>query len=151
MKRPLVLVVSDHPLVFDSIRAGFEPDFEVMTMRPHAESVIVAAGVLEPLAVIVDLSRRSVSSAAMTKRVLEEIPDLPLVLLLDRETHPDIKRREWIERGLEFDSLGPELALGLHRAFGGRVRAVHVDGNVAPGEAFLETIPEAAYSPTFSC
>ncbi len=150
MKRPLLLVVSDHPLVFESIRAGFEPDFEVLTMCPHAESVIVAAGVLEPSTVIVDLSRRSVQSAAMTARLMEEIPDLPLVLLLDRETNPDVKRRSWLERGLEQDSLGAELAFGLRRAFGGSVRAVHVDAK-ASDDALLEAIPGNAYSPTFNC
>ena len=150
MQRPTVIVVSDHAEVFESMRAGLDPDFEVLTMFPHAESVIAAAGALSPHAVIVDLSKRSVRCGAMTSRVVEEIPEIRLVLLLDRERNPDVKRREWLESGLERDRLSPDLALGLERALGGKVRAVNVhvrDHDDAPHGS----IPEVLYSPTFSC
>ena len=150
MKRSLILVVSDHPLVFDGVRAGFEPDFDVVTMAPHAESVIVAAGVLDPCIVIVDLSRRSVRSAAMTARLLEEMPGLPLLVLLDREANPDIQRREWLDRALERDRLATELERGLERAFGMRVRAVQMEAN-APEDFLPEAVPGFVYSPTFNC
>ena len=150
MQRPLVLVVSDHPLVFDRIRAGFEPEFEVMTMAPHAESVIAAVGILEPDAVIADLSGSAVRSAAMTARLLEEAPETRLVVLMDREANPDVRRRDWFERGLEQAKLGPILALGLYRAFGGRVRALNVEA-AERDEPTMSALAEVAYSPTFNC
>jgi DNA-binding NarL/FixJ family response regulator len=149
MQRPLVLVVSDHPLVFDRIRAAFEPDFDVLTMAPHAESVVAAVGILDPEAVIADLSGRSVRTAPLTARLLEELPDARLVVLMDREPNPDARRREWLESGLERDALGPELASGLRRAFGGRVRALHITADEP--EAPFGDMPEVGYSPTFNC
>lgn len=148
MLRSTVIVVSDHREVFDRMQATLEADFEVLVMHPHAESVIAAAGALEPQAVIVDLSRPSVRCGAMAARVLDEIPDVRMVLLLDREPNPDVKRHEWLERGLERDMLEPALARGLDRAFGGKVRAVHVE---AGADAPLAPIPDVAYSPTFNC
>jgi hypothetical protein len=118
-------------------------------MAPHAEPVIVAAGVLDPCIVIVDLSRRSVRSAAMTARLLEEMPGLPLVVLLDREANPDIKRRA-LDRGLERDRLATELERGLERAFGMRMRVVQVEAN-APEDFLPEAVPGFVYSPTFNC
>ena len=149
MNRPLVLVVSDHPLVFERIRAGFGPDFDVLTMAPHAESVIAAVGALDPDAVIADLSGRSVRSAPATAQLLEELPGARLVVLMDLEANPDVRRRDWLDRGLERDMLGPDLALGLRRAFGGKVRALRVQDMV--DDALAGDIPKAAYSWTFNC
>ena len=149
MQRPLVLVVSDHPLVFDRIRAAFEPEFDVLTMAPHAESVIAAVGVLDPEAVIADLSGRSVCTTPLTARLLEELPEARVVVLMDREANPDVRRRTWLENGLERDALGDELAGGLSRAFGGKVRALHVTADEP--EAPFGDMPEIGYSPTFSC
>jgi DNA-binding NarL/FixJ family response regulator len=145
----MVLIVSDHPLVFDNIRGSFEADFDVLTMVPHAESVIAAADVLAPEAVIVDLSRRSVRSAAVTARLLDEVPDVRLVVLMDVEANPDVKRRVWLERGLEQEALGPELARSLRNAFGGKVRAFSVEAS--DQDLLAGPTSEAFYSPTFNC
>jgi hypothetical protein len=147
----MVLVASDHRMTFDSIRSTFEPDFDVLTMFPHPESVIAAAGALDPFVIVVDLSRRSTNSAAMMTRLLEEIPLIPLVVLLDREANPDASGREWAERGVGGGSLASALTPALELALGGRIRAVVVDSgapeNAPPPTLFAET----AYSLTFNC
>ena len=150
MHRPTVIVVSDHSEVFDKARAGLEAELEVLALFPHAESVVAAAAAVMPRAVVVDLSQRSVRCAEMLSRLLDEIPETRLVLLLEPETNPDVKRRNWLERGLERDRLSPDLARGLDRAFGGKMRAIGVETR-GPDAPPLDGFLEAAYSPTFSC
>ncbi|MCB1020978.1 MAG: response regulator transcription factor [Bryobacterales bacterium] len=154
MNRRMLFAVSDRPSALERIRAAFEPETEVVALAPHADSVIAAAAILEPAAVIVDLSDGCTQSAATTTRVLEEMPELRVVALLNRESHPDVKRRGWLEAGLELDTLtlnvGPELARGLELAFRGRVRAICLDAKA--DETLLgKPLPEVVYSPTFSC
>ncbi len=136
MQRPTVIVVSDHPQVFEKMRRGLEPELDALMMFPHAESVVAATAALMPQAVVVDLSRRSVRCGAMAARVLEELPDARVVLLLDKEANPDVKRREWLESGMERDKLGPELTRCLDRAFGGKVRAIDVDMRAPRGATY---------------
>lgn len=150
MQRSTIIVVSDHREVFEKMRAGLEQEYEVLAMFPHLESVVAAAGALRPTAVVVDLSNRSVRCGAMATGLLEEMPDVRMVLLLEREPNPDVKRRAWLESGLERDKLGPRLSRGLDRAFGGKVRAIDVDVR-GPEDPPRGAIYEVAYSPTFSC
>jgi hypothetical protein len=91
-----------------------------------------------------------VRCGATAARLLEEIPDVRLVVLLDREANPDVKRRPWLDSGIERDMLGPDLARVLDRALRGKLRAVSVSAD-AVEDPLSGPIQEVAYSPTFSC
>lgn len=84
MSRPTVLVVSDHPIVFDRIRTMLEPEFDAMSLVAHPESVVAAVGALEPTILVVDLSTATVRGSHVVARVREELPEQRCITLVDR-------------------------------------------------------------------
>ena len=87
MSRPTVLVVSDHPLVFDRIRTQLEPSFDTLALVAHPESVVAVVGALEPMILVIDLMSPTAPGREVLDRVRAELPEQRLVSLVIEEEY----------------------------------------------------------------
>ncbi len=83
MIRPTVVVVSDHPLVLDRVRAMLESAFDTISLMAHPESVVATVSAIEPLLVVVDASAGSLKGWEVLKRVREELPTRRMIAVTD--------------------------------------------------------------------
>ncbi|MBI1358288.1 MAG: response regulator [Acidobacteria bacterium] len=147
MPRPTVLVVSDHPLVFDRIRTALEPVFATLTLVAHPESVVAAVGAIDPTILVVDLLSPSVRGEEVLARVREELPLQRVVALVETRAHAIPDGVKTVRRG---ESL-TDLPLKIREILGGGEAR---DGGDVPPEAaaWLERYgPGAQSSPADNC
>lgn len=78
-----ILLVDDHPLVRDGLRARLEamPQFEVVGEAGSASEALEAARAHQPDLVLMDINMRGVNGIEATARFREQFPDIAVLVL----------------------------------------------------------------------
>lgn len=78
-----LMLVDDHPLVRDGLRARLEavPDFEVVAEADSAEAALAAARATAPDLVLMDVGMKGVNGIEATRRLAAELPALRVLIL----------------------------------------------------------------------
>ena len=78
-----ILLVDDHPLVRDGLRARLEamPQFEVVGEAGSAGEALEAARAHQPDLVLMDINMRGVNGIEATARFREQFPDIAVLVL----------------------------------------------------------------------
>ncbi|MGB9989057.1 response regulator [Massilia sp. SM-13] len=78
-----ILLVDDHPLVRDGLRARLEamPQFEVVGEAGSAGEALEAARAHQPDLVLMDINMRGVNGIEATARFREQFPDMAVLVL----------------------------------------------------------------------
>lgn len=89
-----VLVVDDHPVVRDGLRAilATQPDLEVVGEAADGDEAVAAASRLRPDVVLMDLRMPGLDGAGATARITVELPDTNVLVLTTYDTDADILR-----------------------------------------------------------
>jgi DNA-binding NarL/FixJ family response regulator len=97
-----LLLVDDHPLVRDGLRARLEavPGFEVVGEASSAEEAHAQLGALRPTLVLMDVGMKGVNGIDLTSALLEREPAL-LVLMLSMYDNP-----EYVQRAMQAGARG---------------------------------------------
>ena len=97
-----LLLVDDHPLVRDGLRARLEvvPGFEVAGEASNAEQARALLDELHPTLVLMDVGMKGVNGIELTALLLEREPSL-LVLMLSMYDNP-----EYVQRALQAGARG---------------------------------------------
>lgn len=97
-----LLLVDDHPLVRDGLRARLEvvPGFEVAGEASNAEEARLLLDELHPTLVLMDVGMKGVNGIELTALLLEHQPAL-LVLMLSMYDNP-----EYVQRALQAGARG---------------------------------------------
>ena len=97
-----LLLVDDHPLVRDGLRARLEvvPGFEVAGEASNAEEARALLDELHPTLVLMDVGMKGINGIELTAMLLEREPAL-LVLMLSMYDNP-----EYVQRALQAGARG---------------------------------------------
>ena len=97
-----LLLVDDHPLVRDGLRARLEavPGFEVAGEASNADEAHAQLEGLRPTLVLMDVGMKGVNGIELTAQLLEREPSL-LVLMLSMYDNP-----EYVQRALQAGARG---------------------------------------------
>ncbi len=97
-----LLLVDDHPLVRDGLRARLEvvPGFEVAGEASNADEARTLLDELRPTLVLMDVGMKGVNGIELTAQLLEREPSL-LVLMLSMYDNP-----EYVQRALQAGARG---------------------------------------------
>jgi len=97
-----LLLVDDHPLVRDGLRARLEavPGFEVVGEAANAQEAQAQLGALQPTIVLMDVGMKGVNGIDLTSALLEREPSL-LVLMLSMYDNP-----EYVQRAMQAGARG---------------------------------------------
>ncbi|MBW8757344.1 MAG: response regulator transcription factor [Burkholderiales bacterium] len=97
-----LLLVDDHPLVRDGLRARLQavPGFEVVGEASNAEEAHAQLGALQPTLVLMDVGMKGVNGIDLTSALLVREPAL-LVLMLSMYDNP-----EYVQRALQAGARG---------------------------------------------
>jgi len=97
-----LLLVDDHPLVRDGLRARLEavPGFEVAGEAANAQEAHAQLGALRPTLVLMDVGMKGTNGIDLTSALLEREPSL-LVLMLSMHDNP-----EYVQRALQAGARG---------------------------------------------
>jgi len=97
-----LLLVDDHPLVRDGLRARLEavPGFAVVGEAANAEEAHAQLGALNPTIVLMDVGMKGVNGIDLTAALLEREPAL-LVLMLSMYDNP-----EYVQRAMQAGARG---------------------------------------------
>ncbi|MEW6158390.1 MAG: response regulator transcription factor [Verrucomicrobiota bacterium] len=78
-----LLLVDDHPLVREGIRASLEsrPDFEIVAQAGNGREAVERARVLQPDLVLMDISMPGLNGLEATKLLLKECPGVAVLIL----------------------------------------------------------------------
>jgi len=89
-----VLVVDDHPVVRDGLRAilATQPDIEVVGDASDGEGAVAATGMLRPDVVLMDLRMPGLDGAGATARITAEVAGANVLVLTTYDTDADILR-----------------------------------------------------------
>jgi DNA-binding NarL/FixJ family response regulator len=99
-RRPRVLLVDDHPEVFDGLRRLLEPKFEVVATAQSGEEMLTMARQEQPDLLVVDISMPKISGIEATRRLRKENSQAKIVFLT---MHQDAAL---IQQGLAVGALG---------------------------------------------
>ena len=99
-KRPRVLLVDDHPEVFDGLRRLLEPKFEVVATAQSGEEMLTIARQEQPDLLVVDISMPNVSGIEAARRLRKENARAKIVFLT---MHQDAAL---VQQGLAAGALG---------------------------------------------
>jgi len=82
-----VLLVDDHAVVRDGIRARFEslPDFEVVGEAVNGRDAIIKAGELHPDVVLMDISMPVMNGMDAARQIRNDYPDMKVIILTMHE------------------------------------------------------------------
>jgi two-component system nitrate/nitrite response regulator NarL len=82
-----VLLVDDHAVVRDGIRARFEnhPDFEVVGEAVNGRDAIIKAGELQPGVVLMDISMPVMNGMDAARQIRSDYPDMKVIILTMHE------------------------------------------------------------------
>ena len=82
-----VLLVDDHAVVRDGIRARFEahPDFEVVGEAVNGRDAIIKAGELKPDIVLMDISMPVMNGMDAARQIRNDYPDMKVIILTMHE------------------------------------------------------------------
>lgn len=82
-----VLLVDDHAVVRDGIRARFEehPDFEVVGEAVNGRDAIIKAGELKPNVVLMDISMPVMNGMDAARHIRNDYPDMKVIILTMHE------------------------------------------------------------------
>jgi len=82
-----VLLVDDHAVVRDGIRARFEshPDFEVVGEAVNGRDAIIKAGELQPDVVLMDISMPVMNGMDAARQIRSDYPDMKVIILTMHE------------------------------------------------------------------
>ncbi|MCI0506537.1 MAG: response regulator transcription factor [Gammaproteobacteria bacterium] len=82
-----VLLVDDHAVVRDGIRARFEqyPDFEVVGEAVNGRDAIIKAGELKPDVVLMDISMPVMNGMDAARHIRNDYPDMKVIILTMHE------------------------------------------------------------------
>ena len=82
-----VLLVDDHAVVRDGIRARFEahPDFEVVGEAVNGRDAIIKAGELRPDVVLMDISMPVMNGMDAARQIRNDYPDMKVIILTMHE------------------------------------------------------------------
>jgi two-component system nitrate/nitrite response regulator NarL len=82
-----VLLVDDHAVVRDGIRARFEehPDFEVVGEAVNGRDAIIKAGELKPDVVLMDISMPVMNGMDAARHIRSDYPDMKVIILTMHE------------------------------------------------------------------
>jgi len=82
-----VLLVDDHAVVRDGIRARFEshPDFEVVGEAVNGRDAIIKAGELQPDVVLMDISMPVMNGMDAARQIRNDYPDMKVIILTMHE------------------------------------------------------------------
>ncbi len=97
-----LLLVDDHPLVRDGLRARLEvvPGFEVVGEASNADEAHAQLAALRPTLVLMDVGMKGVNGIELTSLLLEREPML-LVLMLSMYDNP-----EYVQRAMQAGARG---------------------------------------------
>ena len=97
-----LLLVDDHPLVRDGLRARLEavPGFEVAGEASNADEAHAQLAGLRPTLVLMDVGMKGVNGIELTAQLLEREPSL-MVLMLSMYDNP-----EYVQRALQAGARG---------------------------------------------
>jgi len=97
-----LLLVDDHPLVRDGLRARLEvvPRFEVVGEAGHADEAQAQLAALRPTLVLMDVGMKGTNGIDLTAALLEREPAL-LVLMLSMHDNP-----EYVQRAMQAGARG---------------------------------------------
>ncbi|MBB4933406.1 DNA-binding NarL/FixJ family response regulator [Lipingzhangella halophila] len=133
-----VLLVDDHPLVREGVRAmlSAEDDLEVVGEAASSQEAVTAAESLAPDVVLMDLRMPGGDGVGATERILRHSPDCRVLVLTTYDTDTDILRA--VEAGaagyLLKDTPRAELAQAVRTAMRGEtVLAPAVAGKLVSG------------------
>ena len=87
-----VLIVDDHPMVRTGLRTLLDSadDIEVVGEATDGEQAIEFGRALRPMVVLMDLSMPVLDGAAATRRLLQEEPDIRVVVLTSFAGQPQV-------------------------------------------------------------
>jgi DNA-binding NarL/FixJ family response regulator len=87
-----LLIVDDHPIVREGLRAAFdgEPEFAVVGEAADGAEAIARAASLRPDAVLMDLRMPGTDGVTAIRRLLQEDPGLPILVLTTFDTDGDL-------------------------------------------------------------
>ena len=123
-----ILLVDDHPLVRDGLRARLEsaPRLRVVGEAGSAEEALEQAGALQPDLVLMDVNMRGGSNTSgieATARLLERYPDIA-VLMLSMHDRPEYVTQA-IQAGARGyvlkDAPGKDIVLAIDTVMGGGI------------------------------
>lgn len=82
-----VLLVDDHAVVRDGIRARFEnhPDFDVVGEAVNGRDAIIKAGELQPDVVLMDISMPVMNGMDAARQIRNDYPDMKVIILTMHE------------------------------------------------------------------
>jgi DNA-binding NarL/FixJ family response regulator len=82
-RKTRVLIVDDHPMVAEGIRSILETydDIEIAATLSNGQDAIDRVGDLAPDVILLDLNMPVVSGLTATEMILEERPDIPILIL----------------------------------------------------------------------
>ncbi|MFQ5948452.1 MAG: response regulator [Acidimicrobiia bacterium] len=123
---PRVLVVADEPWVRNDVRASLsEARFE-LTETDDSLQAVAAAGEPHPDAVVVDLQVGSMGGMAVTRALRDaaatgRVPQVPIVILLDRRADAFLARRAGADAWLQKPFTGLALRRLLDELIAARI------------------------------
>ncbi|MCC2972197.1 response regulator transcription factor [Massilia sp. IC2-476] len=120
-----ILLVDDHPLVRDGLRARLEaaPRLRVVGEAGSGEEAIAQAGACRPDLVLMDVNMKGGSGIEATARLLEHYPDI-LVLVLSMHDKPEYVAQAMAAgaRGYVLkDAPGKDIVLAIDTVMGGGI------------------------------
>jgi DNA-binding NarL/FixJ family response regulator len=89
-----LIVVDDHPVVRDGLKGmlASQPDLEVAGEAANGEEAVALAGRLHPDVVLMDLRMPVLDGVTATRRIREQWPRMPVLVLTTYDADSDIMR-----------------------------------------------------------
>jgi len=122
-----ILLADDHSIVRIGLKAllDYQPDMSVVGEAKNGAEAIRLARQLQPSVVLMDLMMPKASGAEATRQILQECPDIKIIVLTSFGTSADLIRAiSYGAVGAQLKETEPEKLLSAIRAVAGGKRAI---------------------------